>query len=197
MQLKTRIILLIVAVFFGTDTLFSQNRYLMVVDVQPLFYSDPELKEDADEMLKNINLLIGQTHPDKVIYVLGTGKVLSISLKGIKVLPMTTTPEADSALQIVNDCFFTKTEGDCFTLDSLNDYLSAREVKDILLAGLMAEECIYNTAIGGKSRGYNISVVPEALLSRSETKKARALEKLEKKGVGILTLDQIMKEKKN
>ncbi|MFZ5942253.1 MAG: isochorismatase family protein [Bacteroidota bacterium] len=197
MQLKIRMILLIVAVFSGTASLFSQNRYLMVVDVQSQFYSDPALKEGADEMLKNINLLIGQTHPDKVIYVLGTGKVLSISLKGIKVLPMTTTPEADSALKIVNDQFFTKTEGDCFTLDSLNAFLAAREVKDILLVGLMAEECIFNTAIGGKIRGYNITVIPEALLSRSETKKGRALQKMEKKGVGILTLDQIMKEKQN
>lgn len=51
------------------------------------------------------------------------------------------------------------------------------------MVGLIAEECIYSTALGGLRKGYNMYIVPNALGSRSQKKKARTIKKLIKHGV--------------
>jgi nicotinamidase-related amidase len=100
-------------------------------------------------------------------------------------------PEIDDRLKIVSSNIFTKTEGDAFTVDSLNMYLTSCNAKEIVLVGLMAEKCIYATALGGLKKGYDMYIVPEAVIGQTPEKKATAIEKMTKKGIRLLSMDEV------
>ena len=170
----------------------SQEKCLLVVDVQNRFYDNTALENDATEMVENINLIIDNTKPENVVYIKANGKILTVSLKGIKANPMERAPELDSNLKIVNKNIFTKIEGDAFTLENLNKFLAEHNFKEIVIVGLLAEKCVYSTALGGISKGYGIYIVPEAIVSKSENKKAKVIGKLQKKGVKILPISDLI-----
>jgi nicotinamidase/pyrazinamidase len=192
MNNKKMVLGLIGGICFTFNNVFSQNRYLLIIDVQNKFYEKTEIESQANEMINNINQIIDRIESQKVIYIKATGKVLSISLKGIKVTPMTPAPELDSKLKLVNSNIFTKIEGDAFSIEDLNKFLTEHNVKEIIIVGLLAEDCIYSTALGGKEKGYNVYVVPEAIISKSKDRKEKVLDKMTKKGVKILPISEII-----
>ncbi|MFZ4545897.1 MAG: cysteine hydrolase family protein, partial [Bacteroidales bacterium] len=120
-----------------------------------------------------------------------TGKALSITSKGFSVdtLP---APDFDSRLKIVSDNIFVKIEGDAFTSPELIRFLEDKKVGEIVLVGLMAEQCLYNTAIGGKNRGYSMVVVPEGIVGTTQKKKEKAIEKLKSNGVKFMPMAEII-----
>jgi nicotinamidase-related amidase len=177
---------------FSFNNLFSQDKYLLIVDVQKKFYEKTEIEIQANEMVQKINQMINKFEPQNVIYIKATGKILSVSSKGFKVTPMLPAPELDSNLKIVSNNIFTKLEGNAFTLEDLNKFLTDNKAKEIIIVGLLAEKCIYYTAIGGKEKGYDISIVSEAVISKSKGKKEKTFKKLIKKGIKILTINDII-----
>jgi len=193
MMIKYKLLLgFAIILLLSINTLFSQEKYLLVVDVQDVFYKNTEIEQDANEMVNNINKIIEKMMPEKVIYIKATGKVLSISLKGIKAIPMEHAPEIDSNLHIVNNNIFTKVEGDAFSLEEMKRFLIDNDAKEIIIVGLLAEKCIYSTAIGGIGKGYNVYIVPEAIVSKSKGRKEKVLKKMNKKGVKILPINEII-----
>lgn len=158
----------------------------MVVDVQSDFYKDTELESAAKTMINNVNAIISKTDPEKVIYIQAVGQQLSISFSGIVILPDWPPADLDTNLILVNDHIFTKMKGDSFTNGELMDLFKENDVTDVLVTGLMAEACVYETAIGGAERGFNIFVDPDAILSESPQTKAKVLKKLKKNGVKII-----------
>jgi nicotinamidase/pyrazinamidase len=161
----------------------------MVVDIQSEFYKDTELEYSALSMVKNVNEIISKTDPEKVVYIQAVGQELSISLTGIVIMPILPPADLDTNLLVVNDKIYTKMKGDAFTNGELMDHLKMNNVTDILITGLMAEACVYKTAIGGVERGFNISIDPNAILGTSEKEKQSALDKLARRGVEILLPD--------
>lgn len=169
---------------------FSQNKYLLVVDVQNNFYENTAIEKEAGKMIDSINLIIAKTDSQHVIYIKATGKILTVLKKGIKIKPV--IPELDSNLVIVNNNIYTKTEGDAFSIQKLNKFLVEHDAKEIIITGLLAEKCIYKTAIGGKNKGYVIYVVPGAIVSRSEVKKKKVLKKMIRRDIKILPVGEIL-----
>lgn len=161
---------------------YSDN-YLIVIDVQPQFYSKKKFDVEATEMIRNINALIGKFAPENVIYLQAAGKVLSLSSKGFKV--DTLFPELDSALKIVSQHILGKFSGDAFEMPELIKLLENRQDTEIFLVGLMAEKCVYQTAIGGKDLGFNVVLVSDGIMGRTPKKKEEALSKLEEAGIFI------------
>ncbi len=143
-------------------------------------------------MIENVNAIINNFNPDKIVYVKSTGKALVISLKGFstKALP---TPEFDSRLKLVNHTNFTKVNtGDAFESRELENFLRDKNAREIVLTGLLAENCISATALGGKKRGYTIILVPEAIVGKSDNSKEKALEKLKKEGIKSVLMNELI-----
>ncbi|MHC1708182.1 MAG: cysteine hydrolase family protein [Bacteroidales bacterium] len=162
------------------------GEYLIVLDVQPQFYTGSPNEKDAREMIHTINKLTEKFSPENVVYIKSAGKSLSISFKGIKVKTIP-PPELDSTLRIVSSQIFTKTGGDAFQQSDLEKLLKAGGAKKIVIAGLLAEKCVFHTALGGKEKAYDISVISDAVIGKSEKSKQKAFRKLSEKGVRIIT----------
>ncbi|MEI6574606.1 MAG: isochorismatase family protein [Bacteroidota bacterium] len=168
----------------------SHDQYLLVLDVQGAFIDHKPYEKDARAMIASVNSILGDFSPEKIIYVKSAGKALSFSSWRFKTdtLP---APDFDNTLKIVSKNIFVKVSGDAFTSVDLIALLTENHAKEIVLAGLLAEECITNTALGGMERGYNITVIPEAITGKSEKSKEKAIRKLQEKGIKILPVNDL------
>ena len=166
---------------------YAQDRCLMVLDVQKFDKHDKQQEIAVQEMIRNVNVMISRFPPEKVIYIKSAGKALNISLKGISTV-MLPAPDFDNALKVVGNHTFNKTEGDAFTSTELQHFLKNNEIREIVLTGLMADKCVYHTALGGKSRGYNIMIAPEGIVGTTQKKKEKAIARLKGKGIQIISM---------
>lgn len=191
-----RVLFLFGCIFLFQDDSFTQNnktqneKYVIVLDVQEEFTITMDTAS-CTEMIQSINSIIEHSNPCNIIYIQQIHKVLSLSFKAFTVdtLPVS---KLDSRLQIVNSNFFGKGESNAFANDSLVDFLNSQQAKDIIVVGLMAESCIYKTAIGAKKQGFNVYVVPEAIVGKTEDGKNKAMAKLTNKKVKTISLKEFI-----
>jgi nicotinamidase/pyrazinamidase len=172
-----------------------QERYLMVLDIQNYCKKNKQQEVSVSEMILNVNSLIHHFNPEKVIYIKATGKAISFTSKGLSVMVLPAA-EFDSSLMIVSNNIFTKIKGDAFTSAELISFLESKKVKEIVLVGLMAEKCLYNTALGGNARGYDIKIVPEGIVGATQKRKDKAIKKMKAKGIKVIPLNEIVNEHK-
>jgi nicotinamidase-related amidase len=189
--LKIGLIFICISLNLSQNKAFSQERYLVVLDIQKFPKKSTLLDSSVMKMILNVNSLISHFNTENVIYIKATGKAISITSKGFSIdtLP---APDFDSTLNIVSNNIFIKVEGDAFTSAELLSFLESKKTKRIVLVGLMAEKCIYDTALGGKDRGYDIMIVPEGIVGMSQKKKDKAIEKMKDKGIKFLPMTEII-----
>lgn len=158
--------------------------YILVIDVQKKYYEGKRTEKDAVRMLENINSLIEKSDPAKVVYIQAGGSVLNLSFKKTTVDTVVFPP--DDRLKRVNDHLITKFAGDAFTVKELTDFLRENNAKNILLTGLMAEKCVFNTAMGGLEQGFNIYILPAALMGKNPRSKEKAIGKMVENGARLM-----------
>ena len=82
--------------------------------------------------------------------------------------------------------------GDAFTSAELISFLEKNSASNIVLVGRLAEECLYQTALGGLQKGYNIFIVPEAIIGKTPRRKDKAIKKMVDKEIRLLPIKEIM-----
>jgi nicotinamidase-related amidase len=97
----------------------------------------------------------------------------------------------DKRLNLVNDNILTKEEPNTFTLKALNDFLKQKNAREIIIIGLLAEQCVYESLIAGKKLGYYMYIIPEAIVGKSQKSKEKVIKKLLKKGIKILDINTL------
>ena len=166
-----------------------QDKFVIVLDIQEEFTENHMTENSAQELINSVNYVIENTDPKKVIYVSDTTvhKVLSISFKkGFTIDTTLSKYDLDNRLKLVNENMFCKTGANAFESVELTNFLEENNAKEIIVIGLMAEECTSKTLLGGKELGYDMYVIPEAIVGKSQKSKNKAVKKLEKKGIKIL-----------
>ena len=187
-------ILIINSSFGQTDDNFN-NKFVIVLDVQEDYTNDMSPDSTVLSFINSVNYVIENTPKENVIYVVSLHKALFVSFKSIYVDTIVSL-EMDTNLILVNDNIFVKEDGNAFTVSSLVEYLNINNAKEIIVTGLLAEKCVYGTLIGGKKLGYDMYVVPEAIIGKSTKSELKTLSKLAKKGVTILPLNDYLDIKK-
>lgn len=163
----------------------------MVLDMQDFQLKDQSLNASIDSLIPRINQLIGAFGAERVVYVRATGRSLNISLKGISTDTLPPKPFYPG-LEVVNSTVYDKVEGDAFSVPELRQFLESRQVTDIVLVGILADKCIYHTALGGSSRGYHMTLVPEATVGSTARKQAKAFGEMKAKGVAFKALNDFI-----
>ena len=176
---------------FSQTNLKFQNKFVIVLDVQQEFTENHMTENSAQKLIDSVNYVIENTDPKKVIYVSDTTvhKVLSISFKkGVTIDTTLSKYDFDNRLKLVNENMFCKTGANAFESNELINFLEENNAKEIIVIGLMAEGCASATLFGGKELGYEMYVIPEAIVGKSEKSKNKAVKKLKKKGIKTLHL---------
>ncbi|NPD44191.1 MULTISPECIES: isochorismatase family protein [unclassified Lentimicrobium] len=163
----------------------DDNYLLMVIDVQEFENVKEEIPTEVyQDFLKEVNGVIESFEKEKVIYIRDLSLVLSLSFKG-KSIDTVSFPNFEPDLKIVNEHVFIKTEGDSFTADGLEEYLLKFPDHKIVVIGLIADGCIFITLKSGVKHDYDMYMIPEAILARSEISKEKYFRKYKKMGVKI------------
>jgi len=170
----------------------SSEDYLMVLDVQQYYTSGALPDSSVKKMIDSINYLINSIEDDKVLYVKRTHKLLNISLSFPLIYSSTDScaTQFDKRLVLISRNIFQREKANAFAHKELTDFLHQSGAKRIVIIGLLADEFLCKSAIRGQKLGYDIFIIPEAILGKKPAQKDRAIKRMRKKGVKILRMDE-------
>ena len=140
------------------------------------------IREAADIMVRTINSLAESNPCFQYGCYTGCRTVTEyFSLKGFS---KTTLPpaELDPKLQIAQAPVYTKITPNALEQEELNSQLRELKVNMLLLSGLMAEQCVYHTAIGALKEGYSVYLIADAVNGQHPEEKRKGAQKLARKG---------------
>jgi nicotinamidase/pyrazinamidase len=185
LSLATVAVILAVVVFLFMKKIFTPTmgqkiaayanprKALLVIDVQEDFTGlkgkQPVPYNGVEPQIAVINNLIDGAAKAglKVVYIrhmyddnFVTRLVLRRDIEG------TPGTEMDARIKIVNRNDFTKKLSDAFSNPRLDEFMIINQVNEVYLVGLDAAYCVYNTARGALNRGYKVTVVKDAIMTR-------------------------------
>ncbi|MGB3340462.1 MAG: isochorismatase family cysteine hydrolase [bacterium] len=181
----------------------NPQKAVLVIDIQRDFTAatakPPFPYKNADKLIVALNKLTKEVAQNNitVIYLRQEfagffGKMFSRLFcrgKGIKGNPGT---EFDGRLFIASDHIFPKPKGDAFSDPKFEAFLIEHRINELYLTGLDAEYCVYHTAKGALSRGYNVNIITDAILLFDEKKWEDILDKYRKNGIVLQTSDKFL-----
>jgi nicotinamidase-related amidase len=96
----------------------------------------------------------------------------------------------DRRIKLINNNDFAKNRTDAFSSYDFEQLLINRQVNELYLTGVDASYCVYYTAIGALNRGYRVTVVVDAVASR--TPMATVLERYGRAGIAVITSAELL-----
>ena len=157
-----------------------QDCSLVVVDVQGRL---AELMYEKDLLFKNIQILIK------------AAKILAVPILWTQQQPQAigaTVPQISELLtdnEPINKACFS-----CCGLKDFNDKINALSRKQVLLCGIEAHVCIYQTATDLIASGKEIHVIADAVSSRTKENKQIALQRMIAEGVKLSSVEMAVFE---
>lgn len=161
------------------------DKLLIVVHMQDAF-SKKVTKESTQDEMDNINQIIRTVNPEQVVYLIAMHKILNLTLKKIYVEEQ--VKDLDDRLDVVNENVFVDHGGDIFSSNDLTEYLKQNDIHKIVIVGRLAEECIKTSILSGIEKGYDLYIVPDAIVGKSEKSKLKTIRKLKEKGAKELNI---------
>jgi nicotinamidase-related amidase len=177
--------------------LFSQNicaqstnkdlngKILIVLHMQEDSVDSPLSKAEL-EAISNMNKVIEQVPVENVVYVKANHKVLNLTLK--KIYVSNNINDLNNELNIVNNNIFVDEGYDAFKSEELKDFIEKSAMDKLIIIGRSAEECLKKSAISGLKKGYEVYIIPNAIIGHTPEGKLKAFSKLKDKGVKELIL---------
>jgi nicotinamidase-related amidase len=160
------------------DLLRKKNTGLIVVDVQ-----------------KNLVPVMGQKERviDNIIKLLELAKLFSLPIITTEQYPKwlgTTLPEIIENMPAYDP--ITKLHFDCCEVDTFNESLDAKGVKNMIVTGVETHICIFQTCVSLLEKGYHIQVPQDAVTSRTEENWRVGLGLIQAAGATITSTEAII-----
>ncbi len=153
--------------------------------------------QQTDQCIKNINkiladnsrldlvvIYITQEFENNIIVKLFTGNALQHGDAGA---------EIDPRIKIISSNHFVKHVSDSFSNPDLDKFLIKNKVNHIYIAGVDAEYCVDKTIKGALNRNYKVTVIRDAIGSRTDEKRDKKIAEFSKRGARIISTDQLLK----
>ncbi len=158
----------------------KENTTLLIVDVQGNL---AQQMHDKEALFTSMRKLI------KGIQVLG------IPTLWVEQNPQGLGPTIPEIADILSDSQpISKMSFSCCGSDGFIRALKALDRKQVLITGIEAHICVYQTAMDLVNLGYDVQVVADAVSSRTVENKKIALKKMRDAGVGLTSVEITMFE---
>lgn len=167
----------------------SNQTALLVIDVQRALFTRPEPVYQASQMMETINALISraQLFGVRLVYIQHSNKsILKKGSDGWQLHP--------GLHPTARDLMIEKENGNAFENTALQGDFEARDIKNLLITGLVTNQCVRATSLGGLQLGYKVFLVqgghsnfdkdPVRIIETTEAKLADA-------GVNLITPGEI------
>jgi nicotinamidase-related amidase len=157
-----------------------RNCCLAVVDVQGKL---AELMHGKDALFKNIQILIQ------------SAKILDVPILWCQQVPDALGPTVPEVAQLLADIEpINKAVFSCCGADQFTAKLNESSRNQILLCGIEAHICVYQTAADLLAKGFEVNVVVDAVSSRTLDNKQIALNRLAAEGASVTSVEMALFE---
>jgi nicotinamidase-related amidase len=157
-----------------------QNCCLVVVDVQGKL---AQLMYDKQALFRNIQILIQAF------------KILDIPVIWCQQCPDALGPTITEIAELLTDNEpINKSSFSCCGEENFNTKLQALNRRQLLLCGIEAHVCIYQTAVDLLRKGYDVNVIADAVSSRTQENKRIAISRMASEGVKINCTEMVLFE---
>jgi len=164
----------------GPDLLNVENTALLIIDIQerlfPVMHEKEKLRRNVIKLIKGaqvleVPILLTEQYP----------KGLGPTLPEIKELLPAIKPIEKVVFNCCDEAVF------CRALEALKR-------KQVLIAGIEAHICVYQTAMALSRAGYEVQVVADGIASRENENKLVALFKMGAAGISPTTVEMALFE---
>lgn len=139
------------------------GKALLVIDVQQGLFKKSSPIYKAEELLRNINLLVDRAHRSgvAVFYVQhADGRTLLEGSQDWQLHPELQRLASDSSVH--------KEHGNAFEGTGLDEVLKSRNVTSVVITGLVTHGCVRATCMGALQLGYRVTLVRDGHSSYSK-----------------------------
>ena len=157
-----------------------QKCCLVVVDIQGKL---AQLMYEKENLFKNIRILIS------------AAKILDIPIIWCQQCPEALGPTVPEIAQLLTGNEpINKSSFSCCGKEKFNSELKDLGRRQVLLCGIEAHVCIYQTAVDLLDSNYDVTVLADAVSSRTLENKQTSLKKMDGEGAGISCVEMILFE---
>ncbi len=160
--------------------LAEKNTVLVVIDVQEKL---AKVMQDSESLLVNLQKMVRGA------------QILGIPILWLEQNPARmgeTVPEIKALL--ANQVPIAKMSFSCYGEPNFIENLEAIGCRQVLLAGIETHVCVYQTAAECLQRGYQVSVVTDAVSSRKPADKEVGLRRMQADGVKLTCVEMALFE---
>ena len=148
----------------------NPQKALVVMDMQlDLIGENAKLpiENNAEDLIKIVNDIIDDYNREgyKIIYIRSIFSKYAIAnfFRNKAAIEGTTGIEIDSRIKIVSENIFDKKRSSAFSNKEFDSFLIQNQINELYITGVMAEGCVYKTAIGGLDRKYIVNYIENAV----------------------------------
>ena len=178
----------------------KEKEALLVIDLQnDITQPDGKLATNtaqSDEAIENINRIIS-TKRAETVYILhefeSNNPIIKFFTKGALRHGDEGT-SIDKRIIIEGNNFFIKHISDSFSNKDLNDYLVKNKINHLYITGADAEYCVDKTIKGALNRKYKISVIKDAIVTKTDEGRNNKIQDFSCLGVEILSTEEALKK---
>ena len=170
----------------------TAKKALLVIDLQEnLLNPGSRMHVDSssiEPLCSHVNQMIKQYHQNgwPVLYVVNewtnpilnwvTGNVVKKGAKGTGI---------DPRINRVNQTIYTKSAGDALSNKDLLDFLKALGIRELTLTGIFSNACIKETVKSGLKKGFQVTVIEDAVGARNAKSQQHSLQYFRKRGAVV------------
>ena len=160
-----------------------EESLLVVIDVQeklmPVIHAAAEVEKNIDRLARGTQIL-GIPAILTEQYAKGLGHTTDIVRKAFA--------ETHGYTPIEKACF------SAFSNDDFREKLKAIERKQILIAGIEAHVCVYQSVLDLLAGGYDVMLISDAVSSRSQSNKNIGLSRMQQEGAKLSSTEMALFE---
>ena len=172
----------------------NPRKALLVVDMQADYIGENGKytieKSQIENLVKTTNNIIDEFHNnnDKVIYLRNIFRKNDFKnrFRNYAVVEGTPGTEIDPAINIASEYVFDKYSPNAFTNTDFENFLIQNQINELYFYGVMADQCVYQTALAAFKKGYTVNYYINAVGSSSVENIEKATKKLSRKGINIV-----------
>jgi nicotinamidase-related amidase len=140
-------------------TVIMNNTALLIIDAQVNMFAEGSSVFEGERMLSAISRLIAQAHTahSQVIYIQNNGSEIDPDMPGTpgwQIHPAITPDKGDIVIQ--------KHTPDSFHETNLQSELDAKQIHNLIIAGMQTDYCINATCRRAFELGYEVTLVQDA-----------------------------------
>ncbi len=183
----------------GIDSGMSERPAFIVLDVQRHFMradgAFPVDEMQSETVLSAINETLGAL-PEEAVVVYARNSFdeddVANPYRGNSAIAGSEGARFDERLVMIDAPVFLKKESDAFSSSIFDAFLRKEQVSHVYLSGVYADGCVYATALAAQQRGYDVTIVEDAVASETDERLENAFAAHREHGFEVLRSDVVL-----